>query len=115
MSAMLCQIAVKVRKIYILTCHSGNVLFLSMKFFKNSHFVPDEFLWILENSQHVHEQFFRFLVKLFRILYSFLRISDVIPMNCRMNSWRGGSRTRYEFSEFLRTLKNKLCVHKNSS
>ena len=40
-----------------------------------------EFLWILKNSQHVHEQFFRILVKLFRILYSFLRISDVVLMN----------------------------------
>ena len=81
--------------------------FPSMNFFKNSDFVLDEFLWILENS-HVHEQFFR-------ILYSFLRISDVVLMNSCMNSWRGGSRTRYEFSEFLRALKNKLCVHKNSS
>ena len=38
-----------------------------------------------------------------------------ILMNYCMNLWRGGSRTKYEFSEFLRTLKNKLCVHKNSS
>mgnify|MGYP001796493907 CR=1 FL=1 len=82
--------------------------FPSMNFFKNSDFVLDEFLWILKNSQHVHEQFFRILVKFFRILYSFLRISDVVLMNSCMNSWRGGSRTKYEFSEFLRTLKNKL-------
>ena len=86
-----------------------------MNFFKNSYFVLDEFLRILENSQQVHERFFRILYSFFRILYSFLRISDAVLKNSCMNSWRGGSRTSYEFSEFLRTLTNKLCAHKNSS
>ena len=89
--------------------------FPSMNFFKNSYFVLDEFLRIIENSQQVYEQFLRILVKFFRILYSFLRISDAALKNSCMNSWREGSRTTYELSEFIRTFKNKLCVHKNSS
>ena len=86
-----------------------------MNFFKNSYFVLDKFLRILENSQQVHEQFSRILVKFFKILYSFLRISDAVLENSCMNSWRGGSRTAYELSEFIRTFENEVCAHKNSS
>ena len=49
-------------------------------------------------SSFRQRQFLGILVKFFRILYPILRISDVVLMNSCMNSWRGGSRTRYELS-----------------
>ena len=77
--------------------------FPSINFFKNSGFVLDDILRIIESSQQFHEQLLRILVKFFRILYLFLRISDVVLRNSGTNSWRGRSRKTYEFSEFVRT------------
>ena len=89
--------------------------FPSINFFKNSDSVVDEFLRILENSQQIYEPFLIIIVQFFRILNSFLRISNVVLNTSCMNSWRGGSRTTYELSEFVRTFKNKLYTHKSSS
>lgn len=92
-----------------------NILFPLYELFKNSDFVIDEFLRIIENSQQVHEQLLIILLKFFRIFIHFFRIFNVVLKNSCMISWRRGSRTNYELSEFIRTcilhLRSSTCCY----
>ena len=67
-------------------CAGVAFYFFSITLFDNFDLVLDELLRIFKNPQQVHELLLIISVKFFRIIYSFLGISDVVFNNRCMNS-----------------------------